>query len=87
MTRFRLTIAVFAVLIGISFAFAQTKKTKTGLQGHAVHIATTADELKWGPANMSHFAFASGETILQIHGTGPFAITYVNPADDPRKKQ
>jgi quercetin dioxygenase-like cupin family protein len=168
MTRFRLTIVVLAILIGISFAFAQTKKpiTKTGLQNNAVHIATTPDELKWGPAppglppgaqmavvsgdpskeggsytirtkfpdgykvpphwhpndenvtvlqgtiklgmgdkfdesaakqlpagsyalmpkNMRHFAISSGETILQLHGIGPFEITYVNPADDPRHK-
>jgi len=38
------------------------------------------------PKNMHHFAWASGETIVQIHGVGPFAINYVNPADDPRKK-
>ena len=38
------------------------------------------------PKGMHHFAWASGETIVQIHGIGPFAITYVNPADDPRKK-
>lgn len=38
------------------------------------------------PRRMHHFAWASGETIVQIHGTGPFAITYVNPADDPRRK-
>ncbi len=36
------------------------------------------------PAGMRHFAWASGETILQLHGTGPWMITYVNPADDPR---
>jgi hypothetical protein len=23
--------------------------------------------------------------VIQIYGTGPFAITYVNPGDDPRK--
>jgi hypothetical protein len=33
-----------------------------------------------------HYAMAKGETIIQIHGTGPFEITYVNPNDDPRKK-
>ena len=38
------------------------------------------------PKAMHHFAWATGETIIQIHGTGPFAITYVNPADDPRNK-
>ena len=39
------------------------------------------------PAGMRHFARAQGETIVQLHGTGPWGITYVNPADDPRKKQ
>jgi quercetin dioxygenase-like cupin family protein len=33
---------------------------------------------------MHHFAIARGETIVQVHGQGPFAITYVNPKDDPR---
>jgi quercetin dioxygenase-like cupin family protein len=37
------------------------------------------------PANISHFAFASTETIVQINSEGPFAIKYVNPADDPSK--
>lgn len=34
----------------------------------------------------NHFAWTKGETIIQIHGVGPWAINYVNPADDPRKK-
>ena len=29
---------------------------------------------------------ASGETILQIHGTSPVQFNYINPADDPSKK-
>ena len=33
-----------------------------------------------------HFAWTSGETIVQLHGTGPWGVTYLNPADDPRKK-
>ena len=24
---------------------------------------------------------------IQVHGTGPFGVTYVNPADDPRTKK
>lgn len=36
------------------------------------------------PAGMQHFAWAKGETILQLHGIGPWMITYVNPSDDPR---
>jgi quercetin dioxygenase-like cupin family protein len=39
------------------------------------------------PKTMRHFAQAKGETILQLHGVGPFEINYVNSADDPRKKE
>ena len=33
-----------------------------------------------------HFAWTSEEMIVQIHSVGPWGVTYVNPADDPRKK-
>jgi len=36
---------------------------------------------------MHHYAGASGETIIQIHGMSPLAINYINPADDPSKKK
>jgi hypothetical protein len=39
------------------------------------------------PKTMRHFAVAKGETIIQVHGIGPFEIHYVNAADDPRKKK
>ena len=45
-----------------------------------------AGEFAKMPKLMHHYAGSKGETIIQIHGTGPFAITYVNPKDDPRKK-
>lgn len=35
-------------------------------------------------AGMHHFAVARSRTVVQVHGQGPFAITYVNPKDDPR---
>jgi hypothetical protein len=38
-------------------------------------------------AGMKHFGWVKGETILQLHGTGPWAIDYVNPEDDPRKQK
>jgi quercetin dioxygenase-like cupin family protein len=38
------------------------------------------------PAGMPHFAFTSEETIVQINGTGPFDVVYIDPKDDPRKK-
>jgi hypothetical protein len=34
-------------------------------------------------ANQHHFAFSRGGAVVQIHGEGPFDITYVNPADNP----
>jgi len=36
------------------------------------------------PAGMQHFAWFTEETVIQVHGVGPFQIDYVNPADDPR---
>lgn len=37
-------------------------------------------------ANTQHFAWTQEETVVQLHGKGPWGISYVNPADDPRKK-
>jgi quercetin dioxygenase-like cupin family protein len=40
------------------------------------------------PPDHPHFAWAGGqETIVQVHGMGPTDLRFVNPADDPRKKQ
>lgn len=36
------------------------------------------------PAKMQHFAWFTEDTVIQVHGEGPFEINYVNPADDPR---
>jgi quercetin dioxygenase-like cupin family protein len=36
------------------------------------------------PAGMKHFVWVEGETVVQFHGDGPWAIEYVNAADDPR---
>jgi len=34
-----------------------------------------------------HFAYTTDEPVeIQLHGVGPWGITYLNPADDPRKK-
>lgn len=38
-------------------------------------------------AGMKHFGWVKGETILQLHGKGPWEIVYLNPADDPRTKK
>jgi quercetin dioxygenase-like cupin family protein len=36
------------------------------------------------PANAAHYAAAQGTTVVQVHAMGPFAMTYVNPADTPK---
>ena len=35
-------------------------------------------------AQAHHYAVARAKTVVQVHGEGPFAITYVRAADDPR---
>ena len=34
----------------------------------------------------NHFAWTAEETVVQLNGTGPWGINYVDPNDDPRKK-
>jgi quercetin dioxygenase-like cupin family protein len=36
------------------------------------------------PPEMRHYLEAKTEAVLEVHGVGPFVITYVNAADDPR---
>jgi mannose-6-phosphate isomerase-like protein (cupin superfamily) len=36
---------------------------------------------------MHHYAAASGETVIQIHGMSPAQVNYINPADDPSRKK
>ncbi|MER8921206.1 cupin domain-containing protein [Mesorhizobium sp. M0802] len=49
-------------------------------------IELTAGGFGVAPQGMNHYAWTTSATIVQVHGEGPFAITYVNPADDPSKK-
>ena len=60
--------------MGEKFDRGATREMPAGSFGH------------W-PVGMRHFAWAKGETILQLHGRGPWTVTYVNPADDPRQKK
>jgi len=48
--------------------------------------ALTAGSVAIMPAGTHHFVWTSEETIGQVHSMGPWSVTYVNPADDPRKK-
>lgn len=49
--------------------------TARGLQAGGFHFL---------PGKAHHYAYSKKPAILQINGNGPFDITYVNKADDPR---
>jgi quercetin dioxygenase-like cupin family protein len=38
------------------------------------------------PPGMAHFVSVDEEAVVQLNATGPWAVTYVNPKDDPRQK-
>jgi quercetin dioxygenase-like cupin family protein len=60
----------FAVGMGDTLDIAHGKTLSAG--GYAV-----------APATMHHYAWTKTGATIQVHMIGPFAITYVNPADDP----
>lgn len=63
---------VFHIGMGDTFDSTKAKPMPVGTYG------------TW-PADMKHFVWVKGETIVQFHGDGPWVINYVNPNDDPRK--
>jgi quercetin dioxygenase-like cupin family protein len=71
----------FVTVISGRFAVAAGEKldrsAKPLAAGSFVHL----------PAGMPHYAWADGETIVQINGVGPFDVKYVDPKDDPRIKE
>jgi hypothetical protein len=36
--------------------------------------------------DMHHYAMASGDVVVQVHGMSPLQFNYVNPSDDPSKR-
>jgi hypothetical protein len=36
--------------------------------------------------DMHHYAMASGEVIVQVHGNAPLQFNYVNLEDDPSER-
>ncbi len=52
----------------------------------AKSAALTAGGYAVAPAKMNHFGFTDSGATIQITAHGPFAMTYVNPKDDPSKK-
>lgn len=48
--------------------------------------ALPAGSLVVMPPRTPHFVSVKEETIIQVHGVGPWGLNYVNPQDAPRKK-
>lgn len=51
----------------------------------AYEHALKAGGFHYLPAKAHHYAFTKAPAVVQIHGDGPFDITYINDADDPSK--
>jgi hypothetical protein len=49
-------------------------------KGHTL----TAGAFSSMPHGMHHYAWTTKGSVFQVHGMGPWGITYVNPTDDPR---
>jgi quercetin dioxygenase-like cupin family protein len=64
---------LFLYGMGDTFDVSKTKPMKPGEKGSI-------------PAQMHHFATAKEATIVTVSAMGPFAMTYVNPKDDPSKQ-
>jgi anti-sigma factor ChrR (cupin superfamily) len=57
-------------LVGMGETFDETKLATMNVGNFATM-----------PKEMRHFGMCKGETIVQIHGAGPFKVNWVNPAD------
>jgi hypothetical protein len=71
----RVTVLSGTLHLGRGDTFDQAKTT-----------ALPAGSISIMEPKMNHFGWTSEETVVQLSGMGPWGITYVNPADDPRKK-
>jgi quercetin dioxygenase-like cupin family protein len=61
----------FLVGMGDTLDVSKTNAMKAGDKGKV-------------PATAHHFAVARTATVVSVTAMGPFAMTYVNPADDPQ---
>jgi quercetin dioxygenase-like cupin family protein len=61
--------------IGMGENFDAKTMTKLGVGGYVML-----------PAQMRHYAMATTAAVIQVHGMGPFALTYVHPEDDPSQR-
>ncbi len=69
------TVLAGTLALGMGEKFDKSSMTSIPVGGYAML-----------PADMRHFALAKTATTIQIHGQGPFVLTYVKPEDDPSKR-
>jgi quercetin dioxygenase-like cupin family protein len=74
-TMEHVTVLSGSVNMGMGEALDEKASTKLAAGGFAAM-----------PANTAHYLWTSEKAIVQVHGIGPFAITYINPKDDPRNE-
>jgi len=67
-----LTVLKGAFLVGMGESFDEAK-LQTMNVGNFVTM----------PKEMRHFGMCKGETIVQVHGAGPFKVNWVNPSEVP----
>jgi hypothetical protein len=72
-TAENITVIEGTLYMGSQETFDKQKAGKLEAGGYAVM-----------PAKFVHYAFCNDPAVVQIHGMGPFAITYINKNDDPR---
>lgn len=71
-----ITVLAGTIALGLGDTYDPATMQDLVVGGHAVMSA-----------EMRHSFLAKTAATIQVHGTGPIAITYVNPADDPRQKK
>src|SRR3989344_3979075 len=67
------TVIAGTFALGMGETFDETKLEELGVGGFAMMRTGTR-----------HFAWSKDGAVVQLHGIGPWGLTYVNPADDPR---
>ena len=75
-TTEHLTVLTGTIALGMGNTFDQSAMKDLSTGGYAAM-----------PAEMHHSFMAKTAATIQVHGMGPFAINYVNPADDPRQQK
>jgi hypothetical protein len=98
MKRYQVCILVLASLALVSLRLAQVNRAEQKTGGTIrLGMGEKFDQAKLRdlpagsyallPKGKPHFNLCQGETIIQLHGVGPYDINYVNPADDPSRKK